>query len=162
MAELLRVLLWETHDQPEYLQALLPVIVDTCNVLAALASTNPDVFAAALKPLTQLARQVGDKCQGMNSDTDSKAASSFFAARADDDKVAAEGQVLFCLLTATASQGSRSSETSERLAKCLPAAVELSSVAPVAAQALGDSFAAADCHLLGQFAFGSHLQNERR
>ena len=148
MAELLRVLLWETHDQPEYLQALLPVIVDTCNAFAGLASKKPDVFAAALEPLTQLARQVADK--------GSEATSAFFAALADNDKIAAEGQVLFCLLTATACQGNRNSEAGERLATRLASAVKQSNVAPVAAQALGNSFAATDFgNVLGQLAFSS-------
>ena len=58
----------------------------------------------------------------------------------------------------------RQSETSERLAKRLAAAVERSCVAPAAAEALGNSFGAADCHLLGKvaFEFGSHLQKHRR
>ena len=139
------MLLLETHDQPVYLRALKPVIADTCNVLAALASTKPGVFADALEPLTDLARQLAEQ--------NNQAASSFFAALADDEEMAAEGQVLLCLLTATATQGCRSSEATDRLAKRLAAAVERSSIAPVAARALGDSFGAVDCHLLGSLAF---------
>ena len=133
VASLLRALLLETHDQPEWFEALLPVIIDCCSILAVLASASPDTFAAAVELLKTLAKQLASS------------GAAIFQALAVDDRVAVKAQALFCLLaaTSTATQTSCASRTGDELAERFSATMQQSSMAPAAAKAVGEGFATA-------------------
>ena len=139
VASLLYVLLWETHDQPEWFAALLPVIIDCCSILADLARTSADTFAEAVAMLTLIAKQ-----------SSSSGTADFFRALAVDDRVAVEAQALFCLLAATSSSTSGATQPDDALGQHFFCVAQQSNMAPVAAKAIGDRFAtAANSPMLG-------------
>ena len=138
VAHLLRIVLLETHDRLECFQALLPVIIDCCSILADLARTSLEAFFAAVELLTALA--AGGEFEG-------SALRTAFEAVAVDERVAAEAQALFCMLAATAAAFTgtfRETEPRDALAERLLSALQQSSMATAAAKAIGDGFVAAE------------------
>ena len=146
MVHLLSVVLEELHDRPDYLAALQPVVVECCHWLAYFATEQPTVFASAVERLTALAQRLAagpSDCGSMLSEC--------FAELVADDALQPEMRVVFCLLAATAdsctpetqhSHSPGAEETSRSLPELLSVALQCSSFAAAAAQALGAGFAA--------------------